>query len=90
MRGTAWYKSGMPYEGLSRNASDLVKIVSWAEDDAGKLSRLYRRYPKAQRINIPMVERFLQEEYDAERGIVTEADRMADVERRRMEFACRP
>ena len=53
------------YEGLGADASDLVKIVSWADNDPHKLARLYRRYPRSMRINVPMVERFLQEERDA-------------------------
>jgi len=51
------------YEGLGRDASDLIKITSWADNDPRKLARLYLRYPRARRINTLMVCRFLDEEW---------------------------
>lgn len=56
------------YEGLSRNASDLVKIIGWAQNDLRLLGRLYLRYPRASRIDEGMACRLLQEERDAWRG----------------------
>jgi hypothetical protein len=53
------------FEGVGKDASDFLKAFMWADEDYGKLARLYCRYPKSQRITLPMVERFLHEEYDA-------------------------
>jgi hypothetical protein len=54
-----------PFSDLGADASDLMRIVMWADNDPQKLARLYRRYPKASRITVPMVERFLGEERQA-------------------------
>ncbi len=56
------------FEGVGKDASDLMRIVMWADNDQRKLARLYLRYPRSERITVPMVERFLGEEYEAGRA----------------------
>lgn len=52
---------------MGKDASDLVRIVAWAQDDPKLLARVYLRYPNAKRITVPMVERLLSEELWAAR-----------------------
>ena len=47
------------FEGVGADASDLIRIVSWAQNDPRLLARVYLTYPSAKRITVAMVERVL-------------------------------
>lgn len=63
----------MVIDGLGRDASDIFKAYCWAMGSQFRsdlfLKKLYFAHPRAERITVPMVERFLSDFEDMRLGV---------------------